>query len=228
MTEEKPVAGREIADLLPFYATGRLDGEDRQRVMRALMSDAELRRELSLILEERSAAIEDNEALAAPSRQAAAKFFAALDAAPARGKARFDLAGWLAARLESLAPRPLAWGAMAAALVVAAQAGLIGTLIAGRHGTQAAFESASINPGAGIRSGGSLIVSFVPNATAQEINKLLEDNTASIVAGPLPGGLYELRLGDRALTKAEVDELIVRLKERRNLIRFVAPGAPPD
>jgi len=228
MTEEKPVEGREIADLLPFFATGRLDGEDRRRVLRALETDAELQRELSLILEERGASIEDNEALPAPSRRAAAKFFAALDAAPAPRKARFDLTGWLAARLESLAPRPLAWGAMAAALVVAAQAGLIGTLIADRHDAHSAFESASINPGAGIGSAGTLIVSFVPNATAQEINKLLEDNTASIVAGPLPGGLYELRLGDRALTKAEVGELIVRLKERRNLIRFVAPGAPPD
>jgi hypothetical protein len=228
MTEDKPVEGREIADLLPFYATGRLDEADRQRVMGALMTDAALRRELSLILEEHSAVIADNEALGAPSRQAAAAFFAALDEAPAPKKARFDLAGWLERRLEGLKPRSLAWGAMAAALVVAAQAGLIGTLITGRHVPGPAFESASINPSAGIQSGGSLIVSFVPNATAQEINQLLEDNTASIVAGPLPGGLYELRLGDRALTKAEVDELIVRLKERRNLIRFVAPGAPPD
>lgn len=226
MTEEKPVEGREIADLLPFYATGRLDGDDRRRVMRALTTDAALRRELSLILDERGAVIEDNEALPTPSREATATFFATLDAAPR--KARFDLTGWLAARLESLAPRPLAWGAMAAALVVAAQAGLIGTLLAGRSGPRAAFETASVNPRAGIGGAGTLIVSFVPNATAQEINKLLEDNTVSIVAGPLPGGLYELRLGDRALTKAEADELIVRLKERRNLIRFVAPGAPPD
>lgn len=228
MMQEHPVAGREIADLLPFYATGRLAEADRRRVMNALVADSALRHELELILDERHAAIDVNEALGHPSRQAGAKFFAALEAASPPKPARFDLAVWIAARLEGLAPRHLAWGAMAAGLVVVAQAGLIGSLISGHRAATPAFETASVHPAAGISSAGSLIVAFVPNATVQQIGGFLEETSASIVAGPLPGGLYELRVGDRALTKAEMGELIARFKNRGGLVRFVAPAAPPD
>ena len=227
-TSEPAVPGREIADLLPFYATGRLGEDDRRRVVNALAGEPALRQELELIVEERNAAIESNEALGHPSSQAAARFFAALEATPAPRARRFDPAGWLEARFDYFRPRTLAWGAMAAALVVTLQAGLIGTLVGGHHDTAPGYAPASINPGAGILSGGSVIIAFVPSATAQDINKLLDDNAASIVAGPLPGGLYELRIGDHSLTKAEAGEFIARLREQRSLVRFVAPAAPPD
>ena len=78
MIDETQMDGRDVADLLPWYANGRLAGRDRQRVAVALASDPALQRELALILEERTAAIDANEALGAPSRAATDRFFAAL------------------------------------------------------------------------------------------------------------------------------------------------------
>ena len=44
-----------VSMLLPWYATGALDGPDRARVERALASDAGLRAELDLVEEDRNA-----------------------------------------------------------------------------------------------------------------------------------------------------------------------------
>ena len=70
MMDDTQMEGREIADLLPWYAIGRLAGRDRHLVAVALASDPALQRELALILEEQTASIEANEALGVPSRAA--------------------------------------------------------------------------------------------------------------------------------------------------------------
>jgi anti-sigma factor RsiW len=221
MIDETQMEGRAVADLLPWYANGRLTGRDRQRVAVALASDPALQRELALILEERTASIDANEALGVPSREATDRFFAALDA-QAPKTPRFNVAGWVAARLSDWQPRAVAWGAIAAAVLVVAQVGVIGALVSQRATTYA-VSSAVSGPG-----GAVLLVSFEPASSVGAIAQVLESSGASIVAGPLPGGLYQLRIGDHPLTKAEVEAVVARLKAQHNLIRFVAPQSAPD
>ena len=58
MTMNESDDDRALANLLPFYATGKLSLEDMRRVERALAGDAELRRELALVEEEHVATVE--------------------------------------------------------------------------------------------------------------------------------------------------------------------------
>ncbi|WP_158808084.1 hypothetical protein [Beijerinckia sp. L45] len=225
MTDEVQMDGREIADLLPWYASGRLAGRERHRVAIALASDPALQRELALILEEQTASIEGNEALGAPSRAAAARFFAVLDAERPAKTPWFDVADWIAIRVPGWRPRAIAWGTIAAAVLVLAQAGVIGELLSWRPKT---YALSSVEPSPGGRNGAIVLVAFEPAASVAAVAQLLQANGASIVAGPLPGGLYRLRVGDRPLAKADVDALMMRLKAQANVIRFAAPETGPD
>lgn len=223
MTEQETIDGREIADLLPFYAAGTLRADDRALVDAALATDPALRSELALVREEQLAAIESSEALGAPSRQASDRFFKMLDAAPApkRGLARFDVASWVSARLESVRPRTLAFASMAACLLVVAQAGFIGLKVLPQRG--GTYETASFEAPSASVAGTIVLVSFVPNAKAGDISKLLDANKASIVAGPLAGGLYQVRIGEKLLSTAERDKVVARLKSQSALVQFAAP-----
>ena len=222
-TEHEAIDGREIADLLPFYAAGTLRADDRAKVDAALATDPALRSELALVREEQMATIESSEALGAPSRQASARFFEMLDAAPApkQSFARFDVASWVGAKLEALRPRTLAFASMAACLLVVAQAGYIGLKVMPQRG--GTYETASFEaPSAGV-SGTVVVIAFVPTAKAADIGKLLDANKASIVAGPLAGGLYQVRIGDKLLSTAERDKVVARLKSQSGLVQFAAP-----
>lgn len=222
MTSDAP-EDREIADLLPWYATGSLSGRDRKRVLVALASDPALQQELSLILEERNAVLEANEAVPGPSRAAVERFYATLNAQP-RPK-QWRLSGWVTGFAETLRPQVVALAGVTAVVLLIVQAGVISGLLL-RH--PATYSVASVQPGAGISSGGSVLVSFDPKATIEMVERLLADVDATIVDGPLPGGLYKLRVGDRSLSKEELATLVAKLKARKPLIRFVAPESAPD
>lgn len=224
MTDEASYGNREIADLLPWYATGRLAAPDRQRVEAALASDPALRQELALVREERTATVDVNEAQCAPSRHAADRFFAALDASP-KAQPRFSLARMVADRLAALRPHTLAWGAMAALALVLLQGGLIAHLMSTDHRVTT-YQSASIQP-ASVPIGTIVLMSFAPTAPAAAVQKLLEDDGLSVVSGPA-AGYYAVRIGARDMPSAEVDAMIARLSGQRDVIRSVVLQAPPD
>lgn len=220
MNSEKPMPKREIADLLPWYATGRLGESDRRRVADALASDPALQREYDLVREERGEVISVNEALGAPSRQAADRFFAALDAEPRAPARRFDPAGTLARWIDAFRPRTLAWAAAAAAVVILVQAGFIGTLVSERQ--PGLYGTASVPPAAKEKGGTELIVAFQPDAPAAAIAALLGEHKATIVSGPAAGGLYRIRIAGEPLNKTETDALVASLKAAATLVRLAA------
>jgi hypothetical protein len=222
MSSEKPIPEREIADLLPWYATGRLSESDRRRVAAALASDPALQREYDLVLEERGEVIGVNEALGAPSRQAADRFFAALDAEPRAPARRFDPAATLARWMETLRPRTLAWAAAAAVVVILVQAGFIGALVSERQ--PGLYGTASVPPAVEERGGTELIVAFQPDAPAAAIAALLGQHKATIVSGPAAGGLYRIRIAGEPLDKAGTDALVASLKAEAGLVRLAAPA----
>lgn len=232
MTEQKAPERPEIEDLLPWHAAGTLGPREAREVEAALTRDPELMRRYMLAREEKDATVELNEALGQPSPRALTKLFAAIDAEGGRKPARSaGLATWIGEFIASLTPRQLAFSAIAGALALLLQAGVIGTMFLGEQGS---YQTASGGkPG---EAGSFAFVRFAPEASAGDIASLLEENRVSIVDGPRPGGLYRVRIAaapaDPTVTYRGVDrsaeerrdQAIARLREATGIVRFVVPA----
>src|SRR6187397_2463334 len=182
MKQEAPER-QEIEELLPWHAAGTLSRRDAQRVEEALARDPELARRYALVRDELGETIRLNETLGAPSARAMQQLFAKIDAEPVRTpKVSFNLGAWLTEFVTSFQPRTLAYGAMAAALAIVLQAGLLAGMFAKDGGT--GFTTASAPENA---KGAFVAVRFNPQASAADITKFLTDNKASLVGGPVAG-----------------------------------------
>jgi len=238
----------DIEALLPWHAAGTLSRRDAQRVEDALAGDPELARRYDLVREELGETIHLNETLGAPSARAMEKLFAQIDAEPARRAApTLNLGARIAELFAGLTPRKLAWSASAAAVVLLLQAGVIANLVLVEP-QQAQFKTASAPPSAphgtlsapqgtklrGVRSletasapatdpgvGAFTLIRFAPQVTVDDINKFLEINKLSIVAGPAPGGLFRVRVADKALPNDELGRIVKKLQDDK-VVEFVA------
>ena len=213
----------EIEALLPWHAAGTLGRDDAERVEAALARDQELTRRYALVREELAETIRLNEALGAPSPRSFERLTARIGTEAARGFRRagsLAMSRWLEALLARLSPRTLAWSAVAAALIILVQAGLLAALFLGseRH----SYRTASIEQAA--TPGSYLLVGFAPQASAAEFTKFLETHKAAIVDGPRAGGLYRIRVGEGALPRDKLVELARRMQQDSAVIRFAAPA----
>lgn len=246
-TNEDQVPG-DIEALLPWHAAGTLSRRDTQRVEDALAHDPELARRYALVREELAETIHLNETLGAPSARAMEQLFAKIDAEPKRRAVpSLNLGARVAGFFDSLTPRKLAWSASAAAVVLLLQAGVIANLVLiepqqGRFETASApqapqgtgltapqgtklrgaggVETASA-PATAPRVGAFTLIRFAPRATVDDINKFLENNKLSIVAGPAPGGLFRVRVADNALPKDELGRIVKKLQADK-VVEFIA------
>jgi hypothetical protein len=211
----------DIEELLPWHAAGSLSRRDAQRVEDALARDPELARRYALVREELSETIHLNESLGAPSARAMEQLFAKIDAEPARraGGAGRTFGASLSGFLASLSPRALAWSASAAVIAILLQAGLLADF-ALKQNAPSGFETASA-PGAVPDVGAFTLIGFAPQASFEDIDKFLQANKLSIVAGPVPGGLYKVRVADKALPKSELDDIVKKLGQDK-LVSFIA------
>ncbi|HEX2552901.1 MAG TPA: hypothetical protein VHL98_04315 [Microvirga sp.] len=214
--------GDELHALLPWYAAGLLDGDERARVETALAADPALRASLARVEEERAETVALNEALGAPRVQARDALFARIAAEGRRP--RREAGDWLdriGAALAALSPRILAVSTAAAALAIVLQGGL---LVATLVQEERPYETAS-GPGRGTPAEGAFaLVAFAPEASADAVTRALLESGASVVGGPMPGGLYRLRVSERALTAAEYGRALEALRARSGAIRMVAPA----
>lgn len=210
----------EIEDLLPWHAAGTLSRRDAQRVEDALSRDAELARRYALVREELGETILLNETLGAPSACAMENLFRKIDAEPARKPVRsLNLAGRTAEFFASLSPRTLAWSASAAALAILLQAGLIAG-IALKEKSAGGYETASApttDPGVGAFT----IIRFAPQASSDDVTRFLEANKLSIASGPMPGGLYKVRVAVTGLPKDELARIVKKLQQDKT-VGFIA------
>jgi hypothetical protein len=196
----------DLETLLPWHAAGTLNRRDAERVEKALANDRELLRRFNLAREELNETIHLNETLGAPSARAMEKLFAAIDAEPARKpKVSFDLAGRLAEFISSFAPRTLAVAAAAGALAIVLQAGVITTGLI-KH--EAAVEVASkqdVPPVLASAEGDGTLaaIRFAPKAEAGQITAFLTANKASMIDGPIAGGIYTIRLPETGKAKED-------------------------
>ena len=218
---EKAKDQEEIESLLPWHAAGTLSRRDAERVERALASDQELVRRFNLVREELAETIHLNESLGAPSGRAMEKLFAAIDAEGALKRKpgfSFDLRTRVSEFFSGFAPRTLAYASAAAALVILLQAGLIGGIIL-KSGS--GYNTASA-PDAKVESI-DLLVSFVPQATTDQVTKFLHEHRATIVDGPKGLGMYRLRFDANGAPKAETDRVVKEMQQSRNIVSSEFP-----
>ena len=197
----------EVELLLPWLAAGTLSRRDAARVEQALANDNELAARYELVREELGEAIRLNETLGAPSARAMQNLFAKIDAEPVRQpKASFNLGAWLTEFVSGFQPRTLAYGAAIGALAIVLQAGVLTGMFVKKGGPGFTSASLSLNEDAAY-----VAVRFNPQASAADITKFLADNKASIVGGPAAGGMFKLRVADRALSEGELSAVVKKI-----------------
>lgn len=210
----------EIEALLPWHAAGTLNRRDAQRVEEALRRDPELARRYALVREELGETIHLNETLGAPSARALEKLFAKIDAEPARRPAvSLNLGARIAEFFASLSPRTLAYASGAAVLAILLQAGFIGGIMLKetQTGGYQTASAPSTDPGVGAFT----LIRFAPQATSDDINRFLQANKLSIVAGPVAGGMYKVKVGMAAMPKADLAEIVKKLQQDKT-VSFIA------
>jgi hypothetical protein len=223
MPEQTP---GELEMLLPFHVAGTLNARDSRRIDEALDRDPELARQYAAIRQEYAETIHLNETLGAPSVRAMQKLFAAIDTEPPLKKPAFPaFASRAKAFFASLSPRALVWSASVGAVVLLAQAAVIGAVLLKNQ--PATYETASLSTSAPITRdlGGAAVpralVRFAPDARAAEITALLDNYQASVLDGP-KAGLFQVQFGTRAMTKDEVAGLMKRLQSEKIVSLVVA------
>ena len=197
MTEEILTPREELSALLPWYAAGTLSRDEMDRIEAALDGDASLRSELDLIREDLAAARALADAHELPDSMEA-RFGAALSGHIAKSDregagaavARLPRESWLSRVAGTLFPSPgFAFASIAAALLIAVQAGFIVSLLTGAPDTPG-YRTASGETETG---GLAVLVKFRPDVAMEDVSAWLEGKQAHIVEGPLPGGMYRLQ-----------------------------------
>ncbi len=219
----------EVELLLPWHAAGRLNARDTRRVEDALASDPALARQYAVIQEEYAETIALNESLGAPSGNAMQKLFAAIDAEPARTAS--VTAGWparISGFFSELSPRALAWSATLGAVIVVAQAAVIGTVLM-KNPSSSSFQTASLSMNEPVvrTLGGAAppraLVRFAPDARVADITALLDKYQASII-GNANGGMFRLQFGDQAMSKDDLTSLINKLSSEK-IVNLAVPAS---
>jgi anti-sigma-K factor RskA len=226
-TEKEPQElPQDVELLLPWHAAGTLSRRDAARVEEALAKDKDLARRYEMVREELGEAIRLNESLGAPSVRALEKLFAKINAEPARKpEASSSLTARLTDFVSSFSPRTLAYGAVAAALAIVLQAGILtGVFISERA---AGPQLASYEQRDSIGEGTFVLVRFKPEVNAAAITRFLEVNKATIVGGPAAGtGLFRLRVGEKPLPPDELAALVKKIAAHP-VVGLALPAAQP-
>jgi anti-sigma factor RsiW len=211
-----------IEELLPWYAAGTLDAAQTRRVEAALAREPKLQNSLRLVREDRDETLWLNQDAGAPGAQVWARVLAAANSEPRKA----TLGARLLSNIASMgswaarSPAKLAWAGAAAAVVIVLQSAALVSLLPAIKGST--YETASQQPL--LSEGATVIVSFAPDATLQQIAQMLQKHKATIVDGPRSGGLFRLRVGENTLSKDELAAIVADLRAE-SAIRMVLPSS---
>jgi len=220
MTTVKQSEPSEIELLLPWYAAGTLDARESQQVEAALANDPELAARYEWVRAELAQETHIGEAAGEPSGRDVKTLFAKIDALPAqKSRSSIDLGARIAEFLAALSPRTLAWSAMAAALAIVLQAGLLAGIVL-KERSAGGYETASA-PANVPGEGSYVLLRFQPQASAADVANFLETNKLSIVGGPSTGGLYRVRVASTKLAKADLTRIVNTLQDNK-VVGFIA------
>lgn len=204
-------------NMLPWFVTGRLSGEDAQRIERHLESCAACRAELA---EQRELCVHirrDEPLLLAP-QASLQKMMARIDASASRDPT-LEVAP--TSEIPTSIPvkgRPYRWLAIAAALQAVTIAVLLAFVLRGTTQEMTAPRFTTLTTGSTVNEGGaSLRVVFKPETQAAAMQSLLRSVKAQVAAGPTEAGVYTLRLTNaaderdvsRALSQVRADKSVI-------------------
>src|ERR1700722_1957651 len=220
MNAAKQSESSEIELLLPWYAAGTLDPREAQQVERALANDPELAARYEWVRAELAQETHLSEEFGEPPSRDVKTLFTKIDALPAqKSRSSFDLGARIAEFLAALSPRTLAWSAMAAALAIVLQAGILAGIVL-KERSAGGYETASV-PANVSSEGAYVLLRFQPQATATDVANFLETNKLSIVGGPSAGGLYRVRVAPTKLAKADLTRIVSTLQDNK-IVGFIA------
>jgi anti-sigma factor RsiW len=202
-------------NVLPWFVTGRLSGEDMQRVERHLEHCDACRAELA---EQRELCmhIRREESVLLAPQASLQKMMARIDASTSTDQVP-DLVDFPAAASGTPPPvrphRTHRWLAIAAALQTVTIAFLLALVL--RQTTQemtAPRFTTLTTPSTANESGASLRVVFKPDTQAAAMQSLLRAVSAQVIAGPTEAGVYTLRLASEA-TERDVARALSQMRE---------------
>jgi anti-sigma-K factor RskA len=211
---------QEIEALLPWHAAGTLSRRDRERVERAIASDSELARRLTLVREELQETIHLNESLGVPSSRAVEKLFAAIEAegAPAPVRRSFDVLGRVSSFLSGFAPRTIAYAAAAATIAFFLQSAMLTAVLMKDHQDTPATQQLA---NAKTSSNAHAMIRFSPQATSSEIISFLNAHGAEVVDGPGRNGSFQIRFAAE-LSPEEIVRKVQRMQSESKVVEFIA------
>jgi hypothetical protein len=209
--------------LAPWYVTGKLDEAEARQVEERAKNDVEFARLIGEVKREQKAAIALNEAMDELPQSVWARLEQSIEE-DRREQSRAHRAGLIESLKTSVSGffagfTMQQWQVAAAAALALCliQAGAIAYLVQdsgpAKFGTASGPKStAAIKP--------ALIVSFSQNATAGEINALLNAAGATIVEGPNAEGLYHLAIRSE---NSEGKDLAYRTLRASAAVKLVLP-----
>ena len=211
---------QEIEALLPWHAAGTLSRRDRERVERAIASDSELARRLTLVREELQETIHLNESLGVPSSRAMEKLFAAIEAegAPAPARRSFDLVGRVSEFLSGFAPRTIAYAAAAATVAFFLQSAMLTAALMKDHSDMPTTPQLA---NAEKTSNVHAVIRFAPQATSSAINSFLNAHGAEVVGGPGRNGSFDIRFTGEP-SSDEIVKSVQRMQSETMVVEFIA------
>ena len=234
MTQDAKTPEREDIDLLlPWYVNGTLDEKETAMVEAALAEDADLRLSLALIRDDQAASIELMQEEPVPE-SIAPRFMAQLDAEIDRVSNRQEtaqetesgllarLGSWFAGTLLGGSPQRMGLAAVAAAVVIALQAGLLTSLVGVGPSDQTRFKTASGDAAVQTAGGPAFLVQFADEIDMTELSGFLEKENARLVDGPLTGGFFRIRFAEGE-TRGK-DDLAGVLRGRAAFFKLVLPS----
>jgi len=222
---EKFTEREEIEMLLPWYVSGRLDAGEHERVERFLAQHPDMEMQLRLIGAEQDETITSNEAIGGAPAGAIDRLRQSVAAEGKRltfASIKQSIWGELTNLFTLPTPRAVQWAGIAAAIVIVAQAAMIGGLM--NTGKDLAGGVRYQTASGGQSEGTRVLVQFAPALSNVRLSEFLRAEKAEIVAGPKPGGIYEVRISARKLSQSEIDNALKRLKASKDMITLIMPG----
>ena len=213
---DAPSEREEIEMLLPWYATGKLEPADADRVETYLAHHPDMRERLDLIHREQNETVFLNRPQDVGPATTAKQFMAVL--AESRTTPQAASTSWWKRLFDMPASGAMRWAAAAAVLVVVVQAAAI-VMLAGSRDAGTYVEATGGEQA--VAAGTFILVRFTDTASAADLTELLDGLKMQIVEGPKVGGLFKLRIGPQEMSEADSERMIGALTKRSDLVIFV-------
>jgi anti-sigma-K factor RskA len=211
-----PLEPQDVEELLPWYVTGRVSRDEAKGIEAALKTMPDLADKLAQVQREREAVARAAEAVEPAPPETLQNLLQQVETTRQWRVPRIDNRGEAGGRLKAAMGRSVVWQAAFAAACVAIVA--LGIQVYNPPAPGELGLTTSIS-GAG---GPTLLVTFQPEAKAEDIAALLTSVNATIVSGPKPDGAYVVQIP--AGQASDIDAATTNLLSRKDLVVTVQRG----